>query len=360
MKTDKNELRQVIAAHSLAETITIFCPKAQILEVKGGACDFTCAFTLHDEISHELMTHMEMRINDHLAFHKVKVMHMLCENAKQFLKSNEKRKKAKELDGWTDGIVSLIQIENYIDVLIEDDFESVLKNPFLVKINSMIRPSKTTYEITGFAAENLRKLEEHSNKLKIEQDSGHLSVGLTHSLFARERKGVFWSRKGLDLLLDLEDGIASCFSLPSMAKARFDVNGKVEFEESCYFTEDEYEQGDNKNLYTLSRNTVLTVVLKNLYELEQGIEKLANSYALEYEKNSISSRKNTSIFVQNFLGSKIEIAKVFFEKSEESSGCLIVFYSVERCLALYLEKMINNEKGYTESLFLKIFEKLAF
>ncbi|MCH9630644.1 MAG: hypothetical protein S4CHLAM37_06470 [Chlamydiia bacterium] len=356
MKSDINELRQVIASHSLAEAITIFCPKAQLFNLTNSQSEYTCVFTLHDKISEELLPHIESRINDHLESGKVSVMHMLVQNAKSYLKRLQKKKIAKVLDDWSDGVVSILQIENYAEVLIEDDFDIALKEPFKVKLTSLKSLDKTTYEISGTASSDEASLNEHIERLRIEEISGHVQTGEALSLFSQETDGIFWSRKGLNTLSHLEDYQASCFMIPQEAKTRIDAPGDIHLKEECYFTEDEYQENKNKNLFTLTRNTVLTIYLKDLKQLVSGIEKMVLGFNAEWDEKSLKRQKTTSIIVSSFLGTKVEIAKVFFEKETGVTKCYIVFSSLEKCLALHLEKKIDSEKVSAQSFFAKFLE----
>ena len=356
MKTDINELRQVIASHSLAEALTIFCPKAQLRNLTNSPSDYTCEFTLHDKISDELLKHIELRMNQHLESRKISVIHMLVQNAKSYLKQLQKKKIAKELEDWTDGVVSILQIENYAEILVEDDFDIALKEPFKVRLSSLKSLDKTTYEISGTASIDDASLNEHIEKLKVERESGHMQTGSALSLFSVESDGIFWSRKGLSALSELEDFQASCFMIPKEAKIRIDAPGNISLKQECYFTEDEYQENENKNLLTLSRNTVLTIYIENWKQLALGIEKMTTGFDTDYDSKLLKRQKTTSIYVSNFLGVKIEIAKVFFEKGQDETKCYIVFGSVEKCLALHLEKKIDRENTAEQSFFAQILE----
>lgn len=352
MKINKNTLRHILASQKLIEAVSVMLKGAMLLRFNATEAKFRCLFSYSSEVSNEQLVQLEKRMNQTT----VSVKHMLRRNAKEYLKSMGHRSTSDSLSSWSEGVISLVQVEDSFTVLEEQDFDEVLSEKIESKLFSLTQSSNQTFMIEGCSADSESACQGLIQKCQAEKKLGHLAYGDLHGFFEEVDGGVRFYSNGLELLKTVEEGICHSFGLDRSKKVRLEKEAPFFQTSELYITHEEKREAEDSSLFDLSINTAMTIHLQKDLDLLEKIQKAFSFSEVEVDTFSIQRHKPTSVFVKNFLSEQIEIAKVFFENKTDDSRVKLVIFSLEKCLALILEKNIDTQNQSSQHFLTQFLE----
>lgn len=343
----KEILIQQISCHLLAEALSMFLPKARNVELSFDAKGFSCSFEILDLFPAEMLPHIQKRMLSHLKDKKVSIRHILKQNAAAYLKNHGLQKRVKELSSWSDGIITLLQIEGYVGFCIEDDFEAALENCRELELFEVIKSpvKENTFVISGIAAADHADLKSKAEKVEFEKRKGHMAFGHNQALYTLcYQKGspyLCFENKGLLELEKLEKTLAHAFSVTKKIRVDADPLEKdFPFVANSYCICEMFTENEGKDLFTAKRRTEIRLFLTKSLE---SVKKVLMDFHKErginlLEKKSASKEK---IFTaKNFFQEELVIASLH----PKEEGCMLSVLSLEALFALILEKNNMQEK----------------
>jgi len=161
-----------LSAKLFAAAIQLRYPKASIVTAEADSFGFTCEFLTQERFSQEFFPYLEETVQDFLRRKQVRVFEMVRDSAIPWLQASGNRRRAKELTSWSEGLISMVEIEGYGDFAEEFfDLEHALETLHgakLVALEEVFDEKRKLYQIKlqGIGADSSQELKELVKRAK--------------------------------------------------------------------------------------------------------------------------------------------------------------------------------------------------
>jgi hypothetical protein len=374
-----------LAAKILAAVVSMKCPKASIIKARAESYGFCVELSWKETLSKDFLRFLEEDMISLLHKEEIKILEMLRDIASDFLHFHHQKRSAQRLRQWSNGLVKVIQIGSYVDLLEEElDLQKALESLKAVKLLSLTQEFKKDAQgkekfflsIKGISDSHPALLKDKVKEMKEALKSSHLKhTGLYTFLPSEEGEGLILSPAGRTLENQLLGLWKESFKKKHYLQVRFsDVDPKVAEKHylsslSSFFYESFsrmqsfsfYESG--LGLYGLKSWQSLVVVkkcesklsasstLSLISDLKEIVDVLKlelivsckeekKFQSLEELEESISTgefKYPLSFYVKDLFERHWEIARVEIEDKKNPCYVRMHLLSVERWMALLLD-----------------------
>ena len=161
-----------LSAKLFAAAIQLRYPKASIVTAEADSFGFTCEFLTQERFSQEFFPYLEETVQDFLRRKQVRVFEMVRDSAIGWLQASGNKKRAKELTTWSEGLISMVEIEGCGDFT-EEFFDlehalEILHGAKLVAFEEVFEEKRKLYRVKlkGIGAVSSQELKECVKKAK--------------------------------------------------------------------------------------------------------------------------------------------------------------------------------------------------
>lgn len=348
-----------LAAKVLAAAICMKCPKAQIVKARAESYGFCCEFYSNESLSETFLSFLEEGMHSILLKNEIKILEMLRDNAIEFLNFHHQKRKAKELKEWVNGLVKVIKIESYVDLL-EEEFEleeasQSLKAFKLISISTgkeknLQGQDKVLVRIKGVSSSGQGVLREFVKKVKEASKQYHLNHSELFSLVkSEEGEGFLWHSEGVQLKNNLVNILKKPFKDHGYQEVGFAAVENEVGERLCLKSLSSF-------MYLYDQSTELDFYEEGLglYSLEttQSIS-LVKGYGSEALEASVSFLIKSLYEIMEVL--KLDCTASFKENREQKRNSKVDFQELFKKILPTLEcGDLSHQKDYNVFLSLSV------
>lgn len=210
-----------LGARLLAASILILDPKAQIHSAQAESYGFSCEFSTLNLFDNTKFPFLEEMMQSFVKKEEIKTFEMIRDSAVEFLIYHGQKRKGAELKQWENGLVNVVQVGSFADVLEDEiDLDSLLDSLKFFKILECQAPSKLaegrkTFYIKGCASSSVFEMKEELKRIKSFKSDSHAFKGIKEGYFE------FFEKDGQNSAVFFEKGEKVLSSLFTLVKDYF-------------------------------------------------------------------------------------------------------------------------------------------
>lgn len=358
-----------LASKCLASALQSLFPAVSIQKAFGSPSGFCCTFDSPVIITPEQYPYIEQKIRDLIKVNEIQFFEMVKKSAIEFLHFHGRKRKAQQLKGWSEGLIELVKVGSFVDVL-----ERPTKECSSLKFKIIFLQTLGPHHYALYA---LASLDEISLKAKIKafkslNQHGHLAkleaqkyldsvkpglwvwTSLGHALFSRYEKGIetLFLNSGITPLISTKE-----LSLEEIENYITSRGISKTYRKKVISTENIDEH--NTGLFSISSNQGYEIFLqaKTPFEL-QGLLKefftpfyasaskvLQGTYEEFFEKSNLcqiqrwkeGDHATCGLAQKDLLQREWTLFECYVQKKKNLFTAAITFLSIERWIAFSLE-----------------------
>lgn len=365
-------------AKCLAAALLSLFPQISILKAEASPRGFCCLFEGNELIHLSQFPFIEQKMRELVKQKEFQFFEMAKKSAIEFLHYHGRKKKALELKSWSEGLVDLIKIGPFVD-LMEKAEEKVSPASFKIlsveeKKQDLPQGNKNIFLIEAIAANDEKGLKEKVRLFKQLGEKFHIPVLLQQGIIEKQADKLLWTEEGKEVQQTLKKGLEERFLKCGISRLCFitTFSNKDVFEylqntrkTACYYNEVYFlKSSEKEGFFSLDTNhgyefflqhergASMKKDLKNFFD--SFLEKLpfnmhvdeSDEYDLSSLEKNIDSLKEQEtllhhLYGQDLFGSSWLLFKVEIKKAKSQNLCKISFVSIERFLGLLAESSLG-------------------